>query len=856
MAQVGVGTAPPVDDDLEAGRAIVRGQRPAGDPSELLALAARLVDRHEFGVARRLLRRAREGSLKPADARRARHAHALCTYKDPDLPRVPALRHALEILAEGEDLATTSDRETLNLAGAIHKRRWEATMRTADLQRALGYYQRSYQQGIGDGQGAINAAFVLDLLADVDEGPDGPSSDGDAGDVARRRNADAIRRQIIEALSAEAERRAADWWLQATLAEAHFGLGEYGEAQRWLIRCRDIAEVPEWMFEVTARQIGALAMLRARTADGDLRTEAKAALTTLLGHRAGAVTRSLAGKLGVALSGGGFRAALFHIGLLAHLAEIDALRHVEVLSCVSGGSIVGAYYYLEVQRLLEEKDEADITRHDYIGIVERMEKEFLTGVQSNIRMRVVGNLPSTLLSILWPRWTRTRIAGRQYERRLYARIPDTRRRLHMYDLLVAPKGEQADASRRFNPKRDNWRRRCKVPILVFNAATLNTGHNWQFTATWMGEPPTVVDEDIDVNPRLRRMYYREAPKRWQKVRLGDAVAASACVPGMFEPFVMQGLYDGAAVQLVDGGVHDNQGIASLLEQECAVMIVSDASGQMEHDDVLGTGPLAAPLRSGSVLGARVREAQLRDLLARRSSSALRGLAIIHLRKGLGEPPRDWVDCPDPYVPEDDIVVADEADYGIRPEIQARLAALRTDLDTFSDLEAHALMLSGYRMAQSMVGEALGDLPLAAPPANPEWRFLSVEPALDSAHADHARLKRVLDVGAERWLKPWRLCLPLRVVGVVLAVVLAVLAVWGLWQVRDIAILTPGAVLAIGVALVGIALLTKVGLKRVDPVGTAFRALVGIALVLATIPAWFQILVLDRVYRRAGRRVGI
>ncbi|MCI0733366.1 MAG: patatin-like phospholipase family protein, partial [Methylococcaceae bacterium] len=61
-----------------------------------------------------------------------------------------------------------------------------------------------------------------------------------------------------------------------------------------------------------------------------------------------------ADKLGLALSGGGFRAALFHIGTLARLAELDLLRHVQVLSTVSGGSIIGAMYYLKLKQLLEE----------------------------------------------------------------------------------------------------------------------------------------------------------------------------------------------------------------------------------------------------------------------------------------------------------------------------------------------------------------------------------------------------------------------------------------------------------------------------------------------------------------------
>ncbi len=56
-------------------------------------------------------------------------------------------------------------------------------------------------------------------------------------------------------------------------------------------------------------------------------------------------------RIGLALSGGGFRAAFFHVGVLARLAEIGLLPKVEVISTVSGGSIVGAAYYLRLQRL-------------------------------------------------------------------------------------------------------------------------------------------------------------------------------------------------------------------------------------------------------------------------------------------------------------------------------------------------------------------------------------------------------------------------------------------------------------------------------------------------------------------------
>lgn len=47
-------------------------------------------------------------------------------------------------------------------------------------------------------------------------------------------------------------------------------------------------------------------------------------------------------RIGLALSGGGFRAAAFHLGMLRKLHGLGLLKGVDLLSCVSGGSIAGA----------------------------------------------------------------------------------------------------------------------------------------------------------------------------------------------------------------------------------------------------------------------------------------------------------------------------------------------------------------------------------------------------------------------------------------------------------------------------------------------------------------------------------
>jgi NTE family protein len=48
-------------------------------------------------------------------------------------------------------------------------------------------------------------------------------------------------------------------------------------------------------------------------------------------------------RLALCLSGGGFRAALFHLGALRRLNELGILATVETIASVSGGSILAAH---------------------------------------------------------------------------------------------------------------------------------------------------------------------------------------------------------------------------------------------------------------------------------------------------------------------------------------------------------------------------------------------------------------------------------------------------------------------------------------------------------------------------------
>src|SRR5262245_6393562 len=48
--------------------------------------------------------------------------------------------------------------------------------------------------------------------------------------------------------------------------------------------------------------------------------------------------------VGLALSGGGIRSAMFNLGLLQALHTAGLIRYVDYLSTVSGGSYIGAHY--------------------------------------------------------------------------------------------------------------------------------------------------------------------------------------------------------------------------------------------------------------------------------------------------------------------------------------------------------------------------------------------------------------------------------------------------------------------------------------------------------------------------------
>lgn len=493
-------------------------------------------------------------------------------------------------------------------------------------------------------------------------------------------------------------------------------------------------------------------------------------------------------RLGLALSGGGFRAAFFHLGVLAQMAEQGLLRSVEAISTVSGGSIIGALYYLHVKRLLESKTDQQITDRDYVEIVTRIEIEFLKAVQRNIRMRTFLN-PLKNLKMCLPSYSRSDRIGELYDEYLYRPALDPQRStpIEMRELKIQPKGGKAD----FYPKNDNSGRSAKVPIIAINATTLNTGHNWRFEAAHMGEPKRDcnIQMEIDKNMRLRRAEsYDDIVKHQQNFELGLAVAASACVPAIFPPLAVSGLYgkDGGVirVQLVDGGVYDNQGVEGLVdpdEIECTHLIVSDASGQLQDDDDPGTGAAAIVPRTNDIFMERLRQEELSNLL----EDDARVVALMHLRKGLAAREVPW-NGPDGSPTgtgrsERDPPETSEG-FGVSRQVQDLLSRVRTDLDSFSDVEAYSLMFDGYSMSKPQLKQLEefrgkpGASPSGAGAREPAWRFLAVGPWMKGSGAARAGYDRHLKAAGKKFFKIFWLSWPILIT--TLVIVLGALV--GLW----------------------------------------------------------------------------
>jgi predicted acylesterase/phospholipase RssA len=486
------------------------------------------------------------------------------------------------------------------------------------------------------------------------------------------------------------------------------------------------------------------------------------------------------GCAGLALSGGGLRAAFFHLGTLAFLAERHLLRYIDFISTVSGGTLTGTLYYLEVRALLGRKRDCDIRKSDYIDIVHRLIQHLLQGTRCNLRMRTFGDFGHAKSAIVKGEFNRSLRLGLLYNKYFYAKyFPDGGLTLHTAAAIT--NGRQVGNIRAYN-----LRRIAKIPELIVNTTSLNSGERFSFTPYWAG----------------RRFSNRIGCEAFlESIELGTATAASSCVPGVFnavplanvlsqelrrnlyewqqrrgedgsdwnprspehrarylslfrskaarETFEYGPVLEEIETELVDGGVYDNQGLDALLEADCSLMICSDGAAPFLPAR-RASGGVGAVLRANGILMKRVGELIAEQvMLLMRSKGGVYIASLAHLPTAEGR--------------------------GIDAQLASDIAKMRTDFDAFSETEAAVLMASGYAAAREGIPWStekspvtLTESPLdagqvisAEPPGatQEKWWFSPVLPYLrmPSEHnAIRRRIGRQISAAKYRFVRPFRL----------------------------------------------------------------------------------------------------
>jgi NTE family protein len=255
---------------------------------------------------------------------------------------------------------------------------------------------------------------------------------------------------------------------------------------------------------------------------------------------------AIAPRIGLALSGGGSRAIAFHLGCLRALNRLGLLDRVAILSTVSGGSVIGAYFHAHFHGdfgSFETEIRALLTQ----GLAAPMYRRLfsVTGIKVAAAFVVIGlvALAVTLIkmAIKVARWVTPPGLAARFER-FEIRSP-----LHRFasrtTLLEAALDDLLfkGASLTDLPAQ---------PHLVINATELRTGSAFRFGTMESGS------------------------WRWGKLHrnhasVAHAVAASAAYP-LFLPafdetltFEKDGALKNTRVILTDGGIYDNLGLGCL-----------------------------------------------------------------------------------------------------------------------------------------------------------------------------------------------------------------------------------------------------------------------------------------------------
>jgi NTE family protein len=257
-------------------------------------------------------------------------------------------------------------------------------------------------------------------------------------------------------------------------------------------------------------------------------------------------------SVAVCLSGGGYRAALFELGVLWRLNELGALRHVAIVSSVSGGSITAAHLVLHWPELA----------FDARGVATNFEPLIAEPILE-LTQRTV-DVPAIAKSA-FTRTSPAEYVARAYDQYLF-------RGATLESLALPP----------------------KAPLLSLNTTRLESGALWSFgqtgifTADWpVGSanlpddrrlplavavaassafPPWLAPLSLD----LHELYPPIDPKQMPPSRLPYAID-----PDALRITNQQAPYEYALsshIQLVDGGVRNNLGTESCTAKGLTIVV--------------------------------------------------------------------------------------------------------------------------------------------------------------------------------------------------------------------------------------------------------------------------------------------
>jgi hypothetical protein len=179
----------------------------------------------------------------------------------------------------------------------------------------------------------------------------------------------------------------------------------------------------------------------------------------------------------------------------------------------------------------------------------------------------------------------------------------------------------------------------------------------------------------------------------------------------------------------------------------------------------------------------VRSRQYDELLARQNSGRLKGFSFLHLKKELDSRDIDWIHCNNPkQLSNQQLRNANQqlTTYGVMKCCQEKIASLRTDLDSFSDTEAYALMFSGFSMARTYIAKDIHGFHTNQMQQN--WDFLNIKVRLQNPSPMSDHTQRLLDVGKHLAFKIWRLSPILATVSALIALAVFVAVVLGFFGV--------------------------------------------------------------------------